>query len=66
VDDRDAAEAPVLAAARGIAPEALRWAPDLRLLLVIHDHADGVRLRDVIRACLDQIARVGEGVTRDT
>ena len=62
----DAATAPILAASRGVAPEALRWAPDLRLLLVIHDHADGVRLRLVLRACLDHIARVGVGETRGT
>jgi hypothetical protein len=52
----DASEAPILALARQVAPEALRWAPDLRLLLVIHDHADVVRLRDVLHRCLDRIA----------
>jgi len=62
----DAATAPILAAARGVVPEAIRWAPDLRILLVIHDHADGVRLRLVLRACVDHIARVGVGETRGT
>jgi hypothetical protein len=60
----DAAEAPLLALARHVDLAALRWAPDVHAMLIIHNLADGVRLRLVMHACLDRIARVGVGVTR--
>ncbi len=56
---RDAAEAPILALARQVDPQAIRWAPDIEYLRGVNDLADGVRLRTVIHACLDRIARVG-------
>ena len=59
---RDASEAPILAVSCGVAPAAIRWAPDLQALLIIHAHADGVRLRDVLRWCLDMIARDAAGL----
>jgi hypothetical protein len=59
---RDASEAPLLALARAVAPEAIRWAPEIEYLRVVNDLADGVRLRLVIHACLDRIAHAGVGV----
>ena len=61
---RDAAEAPLLALARNVDPAAIRWAPDIECLRVVHDLGDGVRLRLVVQACLDRIARVDVGVPR--
>ena len=61
---RDAAEAPILALARQVDPQAIRWAPETEYLHVVNDLADGVRLRLVIHACLDRIARVGDGRVR--
>jgi hypothetical protein len=62
---RDAAEAPILALARQVDPQAIRWAPEIEYLRVVNDLADGVRLRTVIHACLDRIARVaGERAVR--
>jgi hypothetical protein len=61
---RDAAEAPILALAREVDPQAIRWASEIEYLRVVNDLADGVRLRTVIHACLDRIARVGGGRAR--
>lgn len=61
---RDAAEAPILALARQVDPQAIRWASEIEYLRVVNDLADGVRLRTVIHACLDRIALVGGGRAR--
>ena len=61
---RDAAEAPILALARQVNPQAIRWASEIEYLRVVNDLADGVRLRTVIHACLDRIALVGGGRAR--
>ena len=61
---RDAAEAPILALARQVDPQAIRWAPEIEYLRVVHDLADGVRLRTVIHACLDRIALLSGGRAR--
>ena len=60
----DAAEAPLLALARQVDPQAIRWAPEIEYLRVVNDLADGVRLRTVIHACLDRIALLGGGSAR--
>jgi hypothetical protein len=61
---RDAAEAPILALARQVDPQAIRWAPETEYLRVVNDLADGVRLRLVLQTCLDRIALVGGGRAR--
>jgi hypothetical protein len=58
VGDPDAATAPLLAVARGVDLAAIRWASEIESLRIVHDHADGTRMRLVIRECLNRIARV--------
>jgi hypothetical protein len=65
LDDPDAATAPILAVARGVDLAAIRWASEIESLRIVHDHADGVRVRLVIRGCLNRIARVGVSGQRD-
>jgi hypothetical protein len=63
---RDAAEAPILALARHVDPQAIRWAPEVERLRVVHDLGDGVRLRLVVQTCLDRIALAVGGMVRGT